>query len=109
MSKLVKRHSSFFQLLLTTTSKLQRKALVDTIANDQLRALTEITVNLLQGVLSLLPAQKTKLRKYKTLIRLLGDTSVSLKKKKDALRRKSYVVIVLLKTVESPLKKLETI
>ena len=105
MSKLLKKHLSFFQLFLSTSSKLQRKVLVDTITNDQLRALTEITVNVLQGVLPITSIHKPKLIKYRKLVRLIGDTSVSLKTKKSALRRKANVVTLLLKSVEPALKK----
>ena len=104
MSKLVKYNSPFFRLLLTTSSKLQRKALIDTITKDQLRALTEITINLLQGILSLSPVHKSKLRKHRKLIRLIGDKSISLKTKKKSLCRQTHVVTLLLQSVEPSLK-----
>ncbi len=103
MSRLVKKHSAFFKLLLTTTSKLQRKALVDSITNDQLRALTEITLNLLRGVIPISPAHKHNLRKYKSVITLIGDKKICLKRKKTSLCRQSGVVVLLLKSIEPAL------
>jgi hypothetical protein len=87
-----------------TTSRLQRKALLDTITNEQLKVLIEVTVNLLRGVLPISAAQKSKLKKYKKLIRLIGDQTVSLKTKKDALCRQGHAIAVLLKAVEPALK-----
>jgi hypothetical protein len=105
MSRLVRKHSPFFKLLLTTTSKLQRKVLLDSITNDQLRALTEVTVNLLQGVLPVTPDHRQKLKKYRRLIRLIGDKKVSLKTKKKALCRQSGVIALMLKSIEPALNK----
>jgi hypothetical protein len=105
MSKLVKKHVAFFQLLLTTASKIQRRILLDTITkDDQLRALVEITVNLLRGVLPITPSSKTALGKHKTLLRTIGDKSVSLKKKRRLLCRRGHVIAILLKSVDPALK-----
>jgi hypothetical protein len=104
MSKLVKKHVSYLHLVHLTTSRLQRKALLDTITNDQLKVLIEVTVNLLRGVLPITTAQKSKLKKYRKLIRLIGDQTVSLKTKKDALCRQGQAIAVLLKAVEPALK-----
>lgn len=104
MSQLVKKHWSYFQLLMTTTSKIQRKQLLDTITNDQLRALVQIVVNLLRSVLPLSPGNKTKVKKHRTFIRKLGNTAISLKQKKLLLCRQGTVIVLLLKSVEPALK-----
>jgi hypothetical protein len=103
MSKLVRKHASFLRLVLSTTSTLQRKALLDTITNDQLKALTEVSFNLLQGVLTITPSYRTKLKRYKKLVRLIGDKTVSLKQKKELLCRQGRIVALLLKSVEPAL------
>ena len=103
MSRVVKKHWSYFQLLMTTTSKLQRRQLLETITNDQLRALTEIVVNLLQSVLPLTPSNRNKLKKHRQVIRQLGDRTISLKKKKELLCRQGSVITLLLKSVEPAL------
>ena len=104
MSTLVKKHWCYFQLLMSTTSKLQRRQLVDTITNDQLRALIQIVVNLLKSIIPLTPSKKTQLKKHRKVIRQLGNSSVSLKKKKELLCRQSSVIALLLKSVEPALK-----
>ena len=63
MSRLVKKHWSYLRLLMNAESKQQRKRLLITITRDQLRALTEVVLNLLQGILSITPAYKNKLKK----------------------------------------------
>lgn len=104
MSTLVKKNASFFRLLSTTPSKLQRNALLDSITEDQLRALVEITVNFLRGVLVISPKRKGELGKYKTLIRTIGDRSVGLKKKRKLVRGRGIAIALLLKAVEPSLK-----
>jgi hypothetical protein len=89
---------------MSTPSTLQRNALLDTITQDQLRALTEIAVNILRGVLTVTPSYYTKLKKDKKLIRNIGDTSVSLKRKRELLCRRGRVIVLLLKSVEQTLK-----
>ncbi len=103
MSKLVKKHVAFFQLLSTTTSRIQRRILLDTITKEQLRALVEIVVNLLRGVLPITPSRKADLGKHKNLLRTIGDKSVSLRKKRRLLCRRGHVVAILLKAVEPAL------
>jgi hypothetical protein len=89
---------------MSTPSTLQRKALLDTITQDQLKALTEIAVNILRGVLTITPFYYTKLKKDRKLIRIIGDTSVSLKRKRELLCRRGRVIVLLLKAVEQTLK-----
>ena len=104
MSTLVKKHWCYFQLLMSTTSKLQRRQLVDTITNDQLRALIQIVVNLLQNIIPLTPSKKTHLKKHRKVIRQIGESSISLKKKKELLCKQSSAIALLLKSVEPALR-----
>ena len=104
MSRLIKKHWSYLQLLMNTTSKQQRKQLLDTITNDQLRALTEVIVNLLQSILPITPSHKPKLKRHRNIIRRLGDTTISSKKKKELLCKQGAVIANLLKSVEPALK-----
>ena len=103
MSKLVKTHWNYFQLLMSTT-KGQTKVLVDSITNDQLRALTQIVVNLLEFVLPIKPSMKLQLKKKRNIIRQIGDKTLSNKKKKELLSKHSGVITLLLKSIEPALK-----
>ena len=104
MSRLIKKHWSYFQLLINTTSKQQRKQLLDTITHDQLRALTEVIVNLLQSILPIKPYHKLKLKRNRNIIRRIGDTKISSKKRKELLCRQGTVISYLLKSVEPALR-----
>jgi hypothetical protein len=104
MSQLLKKHAPFLRILQTTTSRLQLKALLDTITNDQLKVLVQVTVNVLRGSLPLTQSYKVKLKKHKRLIRALGDPSISLKTKKKLLCRQGQAIALLLKSVEPALK-----
>ena len=94
----------YLHLLMSTASSAQRKALLDTITNDQLKALTEVTHNLLQGHIPISEAQKRALRKHKTFLRILGNIRVSFSQKREVLCRKGAVIALLLKVAEPQLK-----
>lgn len=104
MTSLMKRQIWYLHLLMTTASTIQRKALLDTITNDQLRALTEVTHNLLQGNIPLTEAQKRQLRKHKSFLQILGNPKVQYSQKRNALCRKGTVVTSVLKAAAPQLK-----
>ena len=104
MSQLVKKHWSYFQLLMNTTSKTQRKHLLDTITNDQLKALVEIVVNFLQLVIPISPGPKKALKRHRNLLRRVGDPTISPRDKKVLLCRQGATIAVFLKSVEPALK-----
>jgi hypothetical protein len=95
-------------MLVETKSTLQRKALLNTIDKGQLKALVEITHNLLAGVIPLKPSHKKALQHHKKFIRLLGDPKVGFEKKKRVLQKNNTVVVLLLKSVWSTLKTILT-
>ena len=100
----MKKQIWYLHLLMTTTSTTQRKALLDTITNEQLKALTEVTHNLLQGNITITETQKRSLRKHKTFLRTLGNIKVSFREKREALCQKGAVVNLLLKAAAPQLK-----
>jgi hypothetical protein len=100
----MKRQIWYLHLLMTSTSSAQRKALLDTITREQLKALTEVTHNLLQGNIPIAEAHKRRLRKHKSFLRILGDIKVPVSQKRDALCRKGTVVASVLKAAAPQLK-----
>jgi len=100
----MKRQIWYLHLLMTTSSSTQRKALLDTITNEQLKALTEVTHNLLQGNITITEAQKRSLRRHKTFLRTLGNIKVPFSEKREALCRKGAAVKLLLKAAAPQLK-----
>ena len=101
----MKRQIWYLHLLMTTTSSAQRKALLDTITNEQLKSLTEVTHNLLQGNIPITEAQKRNLRKHKTFLKILGNVKVPNSTKREALCRKGAVVTTVLKIAAPQLKQ----
>ena len=89
---------------MNTSSTEQRTALLDTITNEQLKALTEVVHNILQGNVPLSEAHKRTLRQHKPFLRVMGDLKTSAKKKREALCRKGAIVNLLLKAAEPRLK-----
>ena len=102
----MKRQIWYLHLLMTTASSAQRKALLDTVTNDQLKALTEVTHNLLQGHIPITEGQKRNLRKHKTFLRILGNPKVPFAQKREALCRKGAVVTSVLKIATPQLRLL---
>jgi len=99
MSRNVKQQFAFIQLLADNKSSNQRNLLLKSITRDQLLALSEIALNLLRGVLVLSPANKKKLSKHKSFIRLLSDKKVTQVSKKKAVESKGSIVSLMLKGV----------
>ena len=100
----MKRQIWYLQLLMHTGSKEQRRVLLDTVTNDQLRALTEVTHNILQGNIPLTASHKRKLRTEKSFLQILGDIKAPSVKKREALCRKGDIIVYLLKAAAPRLK-----
>ena len=60
----------------------QRKAILKTANNDLVIAICEIVDNVLRGTVKLTPAQRKKLRRYKSALRILADKKICCKDKK---------------------------
>jgi len=106
MTSQTKKEIWYLYLLMTTTSSSQRKVLLDTTTNQQLKALTEVTHNLLQGHIPITEGQKRNLRKHKTFLRILGNPKVPLSQKREALCRKGAVIASVLKVAAPQLRLL---
>lgn len=89
---------------MTTSSTAQRRALLDTITNEQLKSLTEVTHNLLQGNIPMTETQKRNLRKHKIFLRILGNPKATFSQKREALCQKGVVVVTLLKIAAPQLR-----
>ena len=81
MSKVIRDNWNFIQLLIKSSSLKQQKALLNSITQDQLRALSEIAVNVLYGNIPLTTRTKAKLKPYKVFYTHLADKKNSLKQK----------------------------
>lgn len=79
MSRTVREAKQFFTLL-SNSNRRQQKALIKTASRQQLLALKEIVVNLLQGNVPLSPNQKDSLKKYKRALRHIANKYLSREK-----------------------------
>ena len=104
MSKKLKKHQAFLQLLSEKISVQQRRAILQTTTPEQIKVLSEIAANVINGSLILPNASIRKLVRYKHLVQLLSDTSLS--RKKEALKKQSLGLVTLLQVVTPALRSL---
>ena len=68
--------------LFLTCSREQRNFLITSASRDQLKALEEIAHNVLRSIILLTEEQKLTLRRRVSVIRLLGDPTISYRGRK---------------------------
>lgn len=100
MSRLIEDQIHFLELL-RTAKKEQRKALLKTVDKLQLKALSEIAHNVIKGTIVLTPSDRTKLRRFKKIIDIMGRKSSTRKERLRVLQRGAAVVVHLLDIVET--------
>jgi len=95
MSKCIQRNIVFLQLLAKKRSK-QRALILDKASYDNIKCLSEISHNLLKGNLKVSAKIIKKLKKFKDILRALGEKKTSLKtKKKLLLKSNSYLPYII--------------
>ena len=106
MSKTLRQNKSFLQFLQEAESLSQKKLLLGSVTQNQLKALAEIIYNLLHSDLHLSKQQLHSLKKHKKVLRFLGNKCNSNIKKKKLLKKSVTVIDLVLKTVGPLLKTL---
>ena len=79
------RNNSPFLHLLSSCHCKQRKALLETLTEEQLKTICEVILNILKGTVDLSPKQRKVLKKKKRLLYQLVSKSVPSKTKKQLL------------------------
>ena len=102
MSKVIKENLTFLRFLLSGKSTKQKSLLLKHITKDQLKTLTFIIANILHSDVPLSKQTFEKLKKHKKVLRLLGDKTISDKKKKQVLR--AGIIVFVLQSVAPLLK-----
>ena len=97
MSRLIEDQIHFLELL-RTAKKEQRKALLKTVDKLQLKALSEIAHNVIKGTIVLTPSDRTKLRRFKKIIDILGRKSSTRKERLRVLQRGATAIVQLVQT-----------
>ena len=82
--------------VLSKASKKLRDVLIDNSKPTLLKALCEITSNLLEGNIKLTPRERKILKRYHSVLHRLAQKSVSLKQKKQLLKQKGGFLTTLL-------------
>lgn len=77
----LKKNYHFLQIL-ARSHPLQRKALLQTANNTQIKCVCEICLNVLSGNINV---NRNKLKKYKNTLRTLAKKTISIQKKKKML------------------------
>lgn len=103
MSKLIKKQTHFLHMLMSTSTE-QRKALLYTVTDIQIKCISEIALNLLQ--LKLNKRIKVVIKKYKKLLTKLASKSLSNKKKSELIIKSMRVVLNIFEVIAPNLKKL---
>ncbi len=87
MSKYVKRTLPLLQAIAKSKPKI-RNAIVQHGPSDLIKAISEIVLNVLKGVIKITPRQKKRLSRYKNKLRALTDNKVAEKVKRKFLTQK---------------------
>jgi len=73
---------------LETVNPRTRRAILSTSPRQLILCLSEICANLLAGNIELSPTERTKLRRYKTLLRTIASRTLTLDDKRSVLIQK---------------------
>ena len=87
MSKRLNNNASYLHVLAKGTHK-QRQGVIQGANKELITCLCECALNVLNGNISLKPADKRRLKKYKQNLRSLADRKLSTQKKKKTLNQK---------------------
>jgi len=96
MSGLLERQGAFIRFLYDCPPR-QRKSLIQYITDEQLRALSQIALNVLQGNVPITESYKKKLKRYKDVIRSLASRQISKARKRKTLLKHHSVVPLFIK------------
>lgn len=94
----------YLKLLLTTPSRTQSIALLDTCTDQQIEALADISKNLLHLPLS--PQARIIVSKRKTLLQKLSSPSLNHSAKARVISKHYRLILDILKAVKIPLLRL---
>jgi len=80
MSRRIFENSAFLKVIYHA-EPIQKKLMVEFITTDQIRALTEIVVNILRGRINIHNIHKERLRNYQRVMRSLASQRISVARK----------------------------
>ena len=86
MSVCLKRNGPLLKLLSNSPPCL-RRAILDAAPNDLIKGISEISLNILKGVIPLAARQKAVMRKKRSLLKSLSRSKTPLTKKKRLVKQ----------------------
>ena len=101
----------FLQLLGSPdTSKAQKVALINTVSKAQLNSLSELSMNILNGNISITTEEAVKLRKFKSAIRILSSRKHTIPNRREVVTFQLIQALLppSLKFVNSSLQNVES-
>lgn len=105
MGDLIREQRHFLRLFVQTTP-VQRKALLQTVTREQIKAFSQIAHNIIKGNVPIHQKEKRQLAKQRRLLHLLGDIKLGFTHKKTLVRSKERILRLL---VNLALTYLETV
>ena len=73
------------------------KKIIESANRDVIKAISEISINTLNGVLKLTPSQRLKLKRYKNVMRKIGQKKIKMADRKKIIQRGRGLLPLLLK------------
>ena len=101
MSKILRKVKHFLTLLLTTSDE-QKRALLESVTDEQIHAITEIIHNLLH-VVDITPEARKDLKKRMHVLSKLSKKKASVRSKRNLLFTHARLVLKTLKLIQGPL------
>jgi hypothetical protein len=86
MSRRLRDNADFLRVLAKSNPKL-RRAILKCCNPELIKAVCEVALNVLKGVVPVSEQQKKKLKRYKRVLRALTDKKVSITKKREFLNQ----------------------
>ena len=100
------QHREFLSLLGKSKQPKRRKLLLKAATCDEIKAIAECALNLLEHRIKITSAQKRKLKPYKNALRFVSSKQVNLKKKRNILEQKGGFLATLLPLAVSALSSI---
>ena len=106
MSKRVKSNLPLLYLLMQKLPSAQARDILGMLTAEQINAIGEVAVNILYSMLPLTIPYKGKLKRHAPKLEYIGDSRISLKKRRSFLQANHQVVSLLLNAAKPMLKGL---
>lgn len=84
-------------ILLANSTPAAAKKIIENANRDVIKAISELSLNTLNGVVKLTPSQKLKLKRYKTVMRKISQKRIKIGDRKKLLQRGRGLVPILLR------------